>query len=54
MFVNVDVLYKLVNSYEIGGGFNIDFGLKVCFKWIKFWIIEDGYYLESNLNVFEK
>jgi len=52
--VNVDVLHKPANSYEVGGGFNTDFGPKVRFKWTKPWITEDGHYLESNLNVSEK
>ena len=52
--VNVDVLHKPANSYEVGGGFNTDFGPKVRFKWTKPWITEDGHYLESNLNVSER
>ncbi|WP_414704542.1 autotransporter assembly complex protein TamA [Pseudoalteromonas lipolytica] len=52
--VNVDVLHKPANSYEVGGGFSTDLGPKVRFKWSKPCITQDGHYLESNLNVSEK
>mgnify|MGYP006397132933 FL=1 len=52
--VNVDVLHKPANSYEVGGGYSTDLGPKVRFKWTKPWITEDGHYLESNLNVSER
>lgn len=52
--INIDVLHKPANSYEVGGGFNTELGPKVRFKWSKPWITEDGHYLESNLNVAEK
>lgn len=52
--INVDVLHKPANSYEIGGGFNTDFGPKVRFKWSKPWITDDGHFLESNLNLSAK
>lgn len=51
--INIDVLHKPANSYEIGGGFNTTYGPKVRFKWSKPWITDDGHYLESNLNVSE-
>ena len=49
--INVDVLHKPANSFEVGGGFSTDLGPKVRFKWTKPWITENGHYLESNLNV---
>ncbi|MCQ8877676.1 autotransporter assembly complex protein TamA [Pseudoalteromonas shioyasakiensis] len=52
--INVDVLHKPANSFEVGGGFDTDLGPKVRFKWSKPWITENGHYLESNLNVAEK
>ncbi|WP_235576183.1 autotransporter assembly complex family protein [Pseudoalteromonas sp. P1-25] len=52
--INIDVLHKPANSYEVGGGFNTELGPKVRFKWSKPWITDDGHYLESNLNVAEK
>lgn len=52
--INVDVLHKPDNSYEIGGGFSTDLGPKVRFKWSKPWITDNGHYLESNLNVSQK
>nr|WP_235591114.1 autotransporter assembly complex family protein [Pseudoalteromonas sp. H105] len=51
--INIDVLHKPANSYEIGGGFNTTYGPKVRFKWAKPWITDDGHYIESNLNVSE-
>lgn len=51
--INVDVLHKPANSFEVGGGFDTDLGPKVRFKWSKPWITENGHYLESNLNVAE-
>ncbi|WP_372799673.1 autotransporter assembly complex protein TamA [Pseudoalteromonas shioyasakiensis] len=52
--INVDVLHKPANSFEVGGGYSTDLGPKVRFKWTKPWITEDGHYLESNLNVSER
>ena len=52
--INVEVLPKPANSFEIGGGFNTDLGPKVRFKWSKPWITEDGHYLESNINVAQR
>lgn len=52
--INVDVLHKPANSFEVGGGFDTDLGPKVRFKWSKPWITENGHYLESNLNIAEK
>ena len=52
--INVDVLHKPANSFEVGGGFDTDLGPKLRFKWSKPWITENGHYLESNLNVAEK
>ncbi|MFY8325924.1 autotransporter assembly complex protein TamA [Pseudoalteromonas sp. ZZD1] len=52
--INIDVLHKPANSFEVGGGFDTDLGPKVRFKWSKPWITENGHYLESNLNVSER
>ncbi|OUS73201.1 hypothetical protein B5G52_05735 [Pseudoalteromonas sp. A601] len=52
--INIDVLHKPENSFEVGGGFDTDLGPKVRFKWSKPWITENGHYLESNLNVSER
>ncbi len=52
--INVDVLHKPANSFEVGGGYSTDLGPKVRFKWSKPWITENGHYLESNLNVSER
>ncbi|XKF01373.1 autotransporter assembly complex protein TamA [Pseudoalteromonas mariniglutinosa] len=52
--INVDVIHKPANSFEVGGGYSTDLGPKVRFKWSKPWITENGHYLESNLNVSER
>ncbi|MBQ4831661.1 outer membrane protein assembly factor [Pseudoalteromonas sp. MMG010] len=52
--VELDVVHKPDNSFEIGGGFNTDLGPKVRFKWTKPWITQDGHFLESNLNISQK
>lgn len=47
--INVDVLAKPNNSYEVGGGASTDQGAKVRFKWTKPWLTSDGHYLETNI-----
>ncbi|CCQ11682.1 membrane protein [Pseudoalteromonas luteoviolacea B = ATCC 29581] len=52
--VQVEVVDKPDNSFEVGGGFSTDLGAKGRFKWSKPWITEDGHYFETNLSVSEK
>lgn len=52
--VQVEVVDKPANSYEIGGGFSTDLGAKIRFKWSKPWISDDGHYVDTNLSVSQK
>nr|WP_238937604.1 autotransporter assembly complex family protein [Pseudoalteromonas sp. S16_S37] len=52
--IKVDVVDKPANSFEVGGGYSTDLGVKGRLKWSRPWVTDDGHFFEGNVSLSER